>query len=141
MDQLIEFAGNHPMLSMGFVMVVLALIWSEISRQTQGFSELAPAQAVPLINRDNTVVLDVSASADFGKGHIVGARHVPPSRLDKPDPEIQKLIKSPVLVVCKVGQAAPAAAGKLIKMGASEVSVLKGGMAAWTADKYPITRK
>ncbi|MBT8063039.1 MAG: rhodanese-like domain-containing protein, partial [Gammaproteobacteria bacterium] len=84
MDQLIEFAANHPMLSSGFVLVLLALVWTEISRRTQGFSELTPAQAVPLINRADTVILDVSASAEYGKGHIVGARHVPPSRLDKP---------------------------------------------------------
>lgn len=141
MDQLIEFAGNHPMLSSGFVLVLLALIWSEISRRTQGFSELTPAQAVPMINRDSTVILDVSASADFHKGHIVRARHIQPSRLDKPDPDIQKLLSSPLLVVCKVGQAAPAAAAKLVKMGAGNVSVLKGGMAAWTADNYPVTRK
>lgn len=140
MDQLMEFAGNHPMLSSGFVLVFLALIWSEVSRRTQGFVELTPAQAVPVINRDNTVVLDVSSSADYGKGHIVGARHVPPSRLDKPDPELRKMLSKPILVVCKTGQSSPSSAAKLVKLGATEVSVLKGGMAAWSSDNYPVTR-
>lgn len=140
MDQLMEFAGNHPMLSSGFVLVLLALVWTEVARRRQGFNELTPAQAVPLINRENTLVMDISSSADFGKGHIIGARHVQPSRLDKPDPELAKLITRPILVVCKTGQSAQASAAKLVRMGAADVSVLKGGMAAWSADNYPVTR-
>ena len=141
MEQIIEFAGNHPVLSSAFVLVVLALIWSEVSRRAQGFSEVTTAQAVALINRENAQVIDVSSSADFNRGHIAGAKHVPPSRLDKPDPELGKLLKQPLLVTCKTGQAAPSAAAKLVKLGAPSVAVLKGGMQQWLADNYPVSRR
>ena len=140
MQQLIEFATNHALLSGGFIVVILMLIWTEFSRRTQGFGELSPVQAIPLINDDDTIVVDISASADFHKGHIVGARNILPSRFKNPDAEIQKLNNKNILVTCKNGQAAPAAASALVKLGASRVAVLKGGMLAWASDNYPVTK-
>ncbi len=140
MEQLIEFAGRHALLSGGFIVVSLILIWTEISRRTQGYTELTPVQAVPLINNKNTVVVDVSASADFHKGHIVEARNFLPSRFSNPDAEIQKLTGRSILVACKNGQASPTAAAALVKLGAAQVAVLKGGMMKWVEDNYPVTR-
>jgi len=140
MQQLIEFAGNHALLSVGFVGVFLLLVWTEISRRAQGFAELAPAQAIPLINSQDTVVVDVSASADFNKGHIIGAKNFLPSRFKNPDAEIGKLAGRDVVVTCKTGQTAQAAAAALVKLGAGRVAVLKGGMTQWMADNYPVTR-
>ena len=140
MQQLFEFAGNHALLSAGFVFVLMALVWSEFSRRTRGFTELTPAQAVPIMNREDTVVLDVSSSSDFAKGHIVNAKNIKPSRLAQPDAEIQKNLDKSILVVCKNGQSAPAAAAALVKLGAGRVAVLKGGMMQWNSDNYPVTR-
>ena len=141
MQQLIEFAGNHALLSGGFVLVILILIWTEITRRTQGFIELTPAQAIPLINQNNTVVVDVSSSADFHRGHILDAKNILPSRFKNPDAEIHKLKDKDILVACKSGQTAPTAASALVKLGAGRVAVLKGGMTQWTADNYPVTAK
>ena len=141
MQQLIEFAGKHALLSGGFVLVFLILIWTEITRRTRGFIELSPAQAIPLINQKNTVVVDVSSSADFHKGHILEARNIMLSRFKKPDAELQKLKDKDILVACKSGQTAQSAASALVKLGAARVAVLKGGMMQWTADKYPVTVK
>ena len=140
MEQLFEFAGNHPLLSGGFVVVLVLLVWSELARRTQGYREIGPAQAVPLINQGETVIVDISPAAEFDRGHIVGARNLAPSRFSKPDGEVQKLKGKPVLVVCKNGQTALSAAAALAKLGAGPVAVLKGGMAQWKSDNCPVTR-
>ena len=75
------------------------------------------------------------------KGHIVDARNLPASRLADPDAEILKLRDKKLLLVCKSGQAAFAAAASLVKMGASDVAVLKGGMSQWRSDQFPVTTK
>ena len=137
---MIEFAGKNALLSGGFVVVLLILIWTEITRRTQGFIELVPAQAIPVINANDTVVIDVSAAADFHKGHIVDARNILPSRFASPDAEVEKLTGRNILVVCKNGQASPTAASALVKLGAAKVAVLKGGMTQWLADNYPVTK-
>lgn len=141
MEQLIEFAGNHALLAGGFVVALLALLWTEFTRKTQKFAELSPLQAVPMINREGAVVVDISAAADFNRGHILGAKNILPSRFGKPDAEIEKLKGKNILVVCKNGTAAPAAAAALVKVGAEKVAVLKGGMLQWVSDNYPISKR
>jgi len=140
MDRLLEFAGNHPLLAGGFVLVIIMIIFSEIARRFQGYSEVSTTTAVQLINRHDANIIDVSALADYNKGHIADARHIPVSKLEASAKEIEKIASKPLLIVCKNGQAAPAVAAKLAKLGHQPVSVLKGGMAQWTADNYPVTR-
>jgi rhodanese-related sulfurtransferase len=124
MDRLIEFATNHLLLVGGFVAVLLLLIWTELQRRVSGLLELSPAQAVPWMNDGDVVIVDISPVADFNKGHIVNARNIQPSRLAKPDAEM-----------------ATGAASSLRKMGAEQVAILKGGMAAWRSDQFPVTTK
>ncbi|MEM1412355.1 MAG: rhodanese-like domain-containing protein [Pseudomonadota bacterium] len=142
MQQFMEFAGNHPILVGGFVAVLLTLVVTEVMRRTQGFKLLGPGEAVSFINRDDTKVIDVSPAADFNKGHIISAVNVPMSRIKDPDPdpELQKLVTSPLLVTCKTGQTAGAAAAALVKLGAPEVAVLRGGMMQWKNDNFPVTK-
>jgi len=141
MGQLLEFSANHPLLVGGFVVVLGLLIWTEITRRLRGIAELSPAQAVPWINDPSAVVIDISAVADFNKGHIVNARNLPASRLADPDAEILKLKDHRLLVVCKSGQSAIPAAQSLRKLGASQVAVLKGGMGQWRSEQFPVTTK
>lgn len=141
MDRLIEFATNHALLVGGFAAVLLLLIWTELKRRIGGLQELPPAQAIPWINDDDTVIIDISPVADFNKGHIVNSRNIPASRLAKPDAEIEKLKDKKLLVVCKNGVTAVGAANSLKKMGAEQVAVLKGGMSAWRSDQLPVTTK
>lgn len=141
MEQLIEFISNHSLLFAGFVVVLGLLVWSELMRKVQGLTELSPVQAVAWMNDPRTVIVDVSPAADYNKGHIVNARNIALSRTKEPDAEVQKLKDSRLLLVCKSGQTALQAAASLKKMGAAEVAVLKGGMAQWLSDQYPVTRK
>ena len=141
MDQIVEFSVNHPLLVGGFVAVLGLLVWTEVMRQVRGVRELSPAQAVPWINDSSAVIIDISPVADFNRGHIVNAKNLLPSRLASPDAEVEKLRDRKVLVVCKSGQSAVAAANSLRKLGATEVAVLKGGMAQWRSEQFPVTTK
>ena len=72
MDQVIEFATNHPLLVGGFVAVLALLIWTEIRRSIQGLQELSPAQAVPWMNDENTAIIDISPVAEvLGLGRLL----------------------------------------------------------------------
>jgi rhodanese-related sulfurtransferase len=141
MEQVIEFVGNHPLLSGGFVAVLGLLLYTEIMRKVQGLKELSPAQAIAWINDPDAVVVDISPAAEFNKGHIVDARNISSSRLADPDQEVLKLKDKKLLLVCKSGQSATSAAASCRKMGAENVAVLKGGMTAWRSDQFPVTRK
>lgn len=141
MQQLMEFVGNHPYLTGGFAAVLVFWLFTEFKSKFQGYSELTPAQAVSMINRNDAVVVDVSSAADYNKAHIADALHIPHSQLDGSNGNLGKLKGRPVLVVDKAGQTAGQAAARLLKLGTEEVAVLKGGMASWINDQFPVTRK
>lgn len=141
MQQLIEFAANHLLLVAGFLAVILLLAWTEINRHIRGFDELTPVEAVRKINQGKISVVDISTAAEFAKGHLAGAKNIALSRFNTPDADIEKLKAKAVLVVCKNGQSAHQAAARLVKLGAEDVAILKGGVSQWTADQYPLSRK
>jgi len=140
MEQVIEFAGNHPLLSGGFVAVLLALIGTELAARMRKFREVSSAEAIRLMNRENAAVIDISAKNDFDRGHIVAALHVPMSQIAESNKPLIKLRDRPVIVCCKTGQNSPQAAGKLVALGFNSVYVLRGGMAQWRHDQQPVTR-
>lgn len=141
MEQLIEFAGNHGMLVAAFAAVTLLLIWTEIGRHTRGYTELTPAQAVHKINQGETAVVDISTTAEFSRGHLSGAKNIMLSHINDSNPEVKKIKTGPILVVCKNGKTSHQAAARLVKLGASDVAVLKGGTTQWQADQLPLARK
>ncbi len=141
MEQLIEFVGNHGALFAGFAAVTLLLIWMEVSRFTRGYKELTPVEAIRKMNQEKTTVVDLSTAADYSSGHLSGAKNIGLSRINDADPEVNKLKAGPVLVVCKNGNTAHQAAARLIKLGASDVAVLKGGTTQWKADNFPLAQK
>lgn len=140
-QQVAEFTTNHPLLSGGFVAVLLFWLFTEVKRKMQGFQELTPAQAVRMMNHDDTVIVDLSSQADYNKGHIADAIHMSQSQLAGGDAQLGSFKGKRVLVVDKAGQAAGQAAQRILNAGAGEVAVLKGGMSQWINDQYPVTRK
>jgi len=140
MEQLIEFAGNHVVLSLAFIGVLGAWIVYEMSRLARKWREVDTLEAVRLINRDDTVVIDASNSSDYAKGHIIGAIHLPPSRIESGNQQLNKMSDKPVLLYCKNGQISPQMANRLVGLGFSQVHVLSGGLTQWVGDNQPIAR-
>ncbi|MFW5927508.1 MAG: rhodanese-like domain-containing protein [Wenzhouxiangella sp.] len=140
MERILEFIGNHPILTGAFAVVVLAWIIYEVSRAARKWHEIGTLEAVRLINREDPVILDVSNSSDFAKGHIHGARHMPPSSIESGNQQLLKLSDRPVLVYCRNGQVSPQMATRLTGLGFDKVYLLSGGLAQWTSDQQPVTR-
>lgn len=140
MEQILEFTGNHPVLSGALGMAIIALLAYEISRLFRKWKELGTLEAVQLVNREDPIVLDVSNSSDYAKGHIRGALHMPPSRIEAGNQQLLKYRERPVLVYCRNNQVAPQMAGRLVKLGFTNVNVLAGGLTQWISDQQPVSR-
>lgn len=139
-EQLQAFFSNHALLCLGFVGVTIALIVNELSRFTRGYRAVGPAQLTALINRENALVVDVSAPADYEKGHVIGSRNVVMSQFDPENKQLAKVRELPVAMVCRTGTASAEAAKRLRKAGFKQVYWLDGGVAAWQAADMPVTR-
>ena len=140
MESLLEFARENLMLSLALAGITLALVVTEVMRLFRGFKGVSPAQLTELINRENALVVDVRGQGDFEKGHIIGSRHLLPSQVDPEGKLLAKAKESPVVVVCAVGVTASGVAQKLVKAGFKKVSVLDGGIGAWTAASLPLAK-
>jgi rhodanese-related sulfurtransferase len=139
-QEILDFAGRHSMLAIALVGLTLALIYTEIARLLRPYGALSPAQLTALVNRDDALVVDISATGDFEKGHIAGSRNVQASAL-APDHKLLASAKErAVVLVCRSGQTASAAAARLHKAGFARVHVLDGGIAAWQQAGLPLVK-
>ncbi len=136
MQQVLEFAGNHPVL-IGAALVMLALIvFTELKRT--GGNQLSVAQTVKLMNAGGQV-LDLRSNDAFHAGHILGAKNIPLDELGAKAGSLKK--NEPVILCCDTGATSQRASAVLKKHGFEKLFNLRGGIRAWQQDNLPLTRK
>ncbi|AND70811.1 thiosulfate sulfurtransferase [Dyella thiooxydans] len=140
LHKLPAFVGNHLALSALFVVLLLALIVTQLMTLLRKFKELTPAGLTLLMNRENPLLVDISPRDSFEKGHIPGAKHVLMSQFDPESKDLAKAKDLPVVVICRSGQTAQGAAQRLVKAGFQKVFYLGGGMGAWTQAQLPVVK-
>ena len=114
-----------------------ALLWPLL---TQRGKRATPQDVTLLINRSKATIVDVRDAKEFAEGHLPEARNIPLADLDKRIGELDKFKSKSVVVVCKTGARASAAAAKLAKAGFTDVVNLDGGVAAWQKAGLPLAK-
>jgi rhodanese-related sulfurtransferase len=140
LHKLPTFVGNHLALSALFVIILVALVAMEFGRLLRKYKELTPGGLTLLINRENPLLVDLSARADFEKMHVPGARHVLPSQFDPEHKDLARARDLPVVVMDKDGRGADKAAQRLVKAGFTKVYTLGGGVLAWQQAQLPLAK-
>lgn len=140
LTRLPQFIGHHVLLVAALIVIIIGLIGLEVSRRFRGFRELTPGALVQLINRGEPLVIDLSAVADFEKGHITGSKHVALSQFDPEGRDLAKAKDLQVVTVCKNGVDSGKAASRLVKAGFSNVATLVGGIDAWRRADLPLAK-
>ncbi|WP_462417132.1 ThiF family adenylyltransferase [Kytococcus sp. Marseille-QA3725] len=92
---------------------------------------------------DAPLVVDVRSAGELAFGQVPGSVHLALTELaDEPGPAVERLRAAgagqrPVVLVCKAGVRARAAARHLAVHGMDAPAVLEGGMIAWSRDVDP----
>ena len=142
MEQFITFAGNNGMLSAVWVGLVVMIIVTTIKMKMSPIKQISSQDLTFLMNREQGVALDTRTEKDFKAGHIIDAIHLPNDKMAKNGfASLEKHKENPIIVVCAAGISAVKVANDLFKAGFSKVSVLKGGMNAWTGANLPVVKK
>ena len=115
------------------------LLWPLIRRGTGG-PWATTLEATQMINRQDAPVIDVREEAEFAKGHIVGARHMPLAQLEARAKELHKYKSKPVIVCCETGNRSSSAMATLKKLGFENVYNLSGGYAGWQQAGLPVEK-
>ena len=133
LQKLPQFLGNHAALAALFVILLVALIVMQVIDLFSKTRELTPAGL--------TLLIDLSAFADFEKMHVPGAKHVAMSQFDPEQKDLAKARELPVVVMDKDGRGnSIKAAQRLVKAGFGKVYTLGGGVLAWQQAQYPVAK-
>ncbi len=141
MQEYIDFARNNFLIVAGFIGVLAFIIKSELSRLSRKYKQINVNEAVMLLNKDNTVVLDVREDKEIQGGIIKGARHIKLGELSDKITSVGKNKQDPILVYCRSGNRSGHACQQLTKAGYEDVSNLAGGILAWESANLPVTKR
>lgn len=138
---IIDFVTNNMILAVVWVGIIVALIQNVVKQKTSGYQEVDPAQTTTLMNREDAIVVDVRSKDEFKSGHITDARHILPSDIKAGNlASLENSKTTPIIVVCKTGQTAQAAANDLHKAGFEQVKLLKNGLISWNEANLPLVK-
>lgn len=142
MQEYIDFFSNNPMLSIAWLVIAVMLVMSFVKDKFTGVKSVTAQQATLLINKQNAIVVDTRNSDEYKKGHIVNAKNIPLSQIEKGQlAGIENHKETPIILVCESGARSSSAAGKLVKAGFTQVNNLLSGMSGWRAENLPTTKK
>ncbi|MDN3987336.1 rhodanese-like domain-containing protein [Zwartia vadi] len=133
------FLSQNNLLLIGVALISgLALAWPMIQSKRAGAS-ISCTEAVQMMNHQHAILIDIRPGEVFAAGHIPQARSIPANDIEKKAANLPK--NKPLIVVCDFGRTAGAAAVRLRALGFTQVSVLGGGMRAWSTAGLPLSTK
>ena len=86
------------------------------------------------------VILDVRSRAEYLRGHVPGAVHIPFWLLPRRMPDVPARQDEPLVVYCGHGPRAWMARTILRSHGYVSIALLEGHMRAWRLAKLPLER-
>ena len=115
------------------------LIWPMIS-DGMNAGALNVSGAVQLINREKAVVVDICEPAEFGAGHVTGAKNIPLGDLEAKLPGLVKNKALPLILVCASGARSSRAVAIAKKLGYEQAQSMGGGLRAWKDANLPVEK-
>lgn len=106
-------------------------------RHNSGDNEIRIEDAAELLGKGDVHFVDVRETAEWSRGHIPGALHVPLSRLPHGIADLPK--DKPIVLYCVSGNRSGHALSIFRAHGVKDVKNLHGGIAAWYRHGHPLT--
>lgn len=104
---------------------------------SDSYEEISPEALVPLLEKDEVVLIDVRNQTEWEEGHIEGARHLMLGHLEDRLDEVGK--ERPIVMQCQSGARSAIAMSVMQRAGFENVKNLTGGFSAWQKKQLPVT--
>lgn len=141
MQDIMQFVGRHPVLSIAWIGLLAAVLYTTFQGLTSKVKVISRGEATRLINKEDAVVVDLRQRDDFRKGHIANATNLLPADIKSGNlGELEKHKSQPIIVVDATGMNSQEPANLLFKAGFTNVVVLKEGIAGWSGENLPLVR-
>ena len=120
------------------LMCVLIYIYAWREKSKAG-ATLSVHQMTALLNKGESVLVDIRDAAEFKVGHIVDAINIPHNKLEKQLGDFAKFQGKTIILVDKMGQHT-GNAGRLLRANGYDVARLDGGIADWQGQNLPLVK-
>ena len=120
------------------LMCVLIYIYAWREKSKAG-ATLSVHQMTALLNKGESVLVDIRDAAEFKVGHIVDAINIPHNKLEKQLADFAKFQGKTIILVDKMGQHT-GNAGRLLRANGYDVVGLDGGIADWQGQNLPLVK-
>ena len=120
------------------VSLAYLLLSSWLKQRFSGFPALSARDAETLMREQGAVLLDVRPDADFARGHVPAAVHIPLEALKDRFGEMGADRSRPVIVCCNSGERSLEACLILHRRDYRRVVNLRGGVRAWAKAGLPL---
>jgi thiosulfate/3-mercaptopyruvate sulfurtransferase len=135
MENLGYFISQNLLFCLSFILLLAIYIVFELTQTKKSQYSLSVADAVITVNKGKGIYLDVRDQQAYSSAHIIGAQNIHLEEIAQKYKKLNKYKAKPIVIY---GDNAQKAMHELRKEGFESVFVLKGGLAAWLKESYPI---
>ena len=111
------------------------------SEMNKGGKKIEPNELTRLVNKENSILIDLRKKEDYENGHIMTALNYPHQEFDNQMHELDKFKERPIILVCDMGRNSANIGEKLKKAEFEKTFRLNGGMMTWTQENLPVVQK
>ncbi len=121
---------------------VLLMLGVSLCRPSWASPETISADvlAARLQSGEKVLVVDVRTPAEFASGHLPGAINLPHANITGDEEVLRQWKEQPVMLYCRSGRRASAAAAVLEEKGFRRLEQLQGDMPGWEKSGYPVQK-
>ncbi|WP_392561318.1 rhodanese-like domain-containing protein [Orbus sturtevantii] len=141
-NDIAPFVKNHPLLSLGWIALLIVIIYLTVKSKLSKVKTVSNAQAINMMNKQNAVIVDLRSADNFKKGHITEALNILPIDIKNGSiKSLEKYKELPVILVDDNGMLVNASGDILVKQGFGHVFALKDGIVGWNGENLPLVKK
>jgi rhodanese-related sulfurtransferase len=104
----------------------------------RGLRLVNPIQLRRRLESKTCLTIDVSTSLEFDSAHVTDAKWISRGWIDVKLPDLYSDRNRPIVLTCRDGRQSAFAAQQMSEVGFTDISVLEGGLRAWSAAGYPM---
>ena len=134
-----EFIAQNLLLVAAFVVVFNLWLWSFVAGNIKGVSSVSALELPSLQRNGKSVIIDVNNESLFAASHIPDAINVPLNTINVDNTELLKHKDKTAILVCQSGTQSTKAARELVKLGFTDLHILRGGLMNWTKENLPVS--
>ncbi|WP_366518706.1 rhodanese-like domain-containing protein [uncultured Gilliamella sp.] len=140
--EIIPFIKNHLLLSLGWIVLFIAIIVLTVKSKLSKVKIINNAQAINMINKLDAVIIDIRSADSFKKGHITQSHNILPIDIKNANAKtIDKFKENLIILVDENGLSSSSIGELLVKQGFLNVYTLKDGIAGWNGENLPLVKK